>query len=536
MSIKDCSADILIKNGRVIDGTGCPAYHANVVIKNGIITEIGKVREVSAKMVIDATGKYVTPGFIDSHSHSDRTIFANPLAQSSIRQGVTTEIVGLCGTSAAPMTAEAREKGAGGFGGSKGFGQPLGSFRHFLDTLDKIGISENLVWYVGHNTLRTIAGIDGAEYTEDQFQIMERLLRESLEAGACGMSTGLEFSPGRNATNEEIMRLVSIVKEFDAIYATHQRNRDSKILEAVDEFLNVIRKNQIRGILSHLNIRYNTGAPKNAWEDAVAMVEDARNQGLDIQTDNGYIDYGIGQLSAILPEWIREGGWQKTVERLADCKVRKKLRTDCDRYWRFIHRGEWHRVAILSNPGYPEVNGLTFPEISKKWRKDEWDCLFDIFKAAGSGIDRVIALGQTFTEEHMFKTLKHPLYSYIVDGYTADIGTPLSEQTKSALHYIGIIRLFTVLVREKKWFTIEEAVRKVTTMPAGFYRLFDRGIIRIGCAADINVFALENLKANATREKPCVYSEGFDYVIVNGVPVISAGDHTGARPGKNLRF
>ena len=527
--------DILIRNGKVIDGTGAPWYPADIGICGERIAAMGSLCHAQAVKVIDAKGRYVTPGFIESHSHSDATIAENPYAFSSLHQGITTEIVGLCGASAIPMTAEAQALGAGGFGALREIKTLLGSTEEIFAQLEQGGISENIAWFIGHNTLRRMVGATGERCTPQQQKEMEALLREGLEAGAIGFSTGLEFSPGRYASQAEIDGLVAVVAEYDAVYASHVRNRDEHILEATREFIDMIRRYSVRGMFSHLNVRYNTGAPDRAWEMALQMIEDARADGYAIQTDMGYIEKGIGSLSALLPDWVREGGWEKAAERLQDPKCRQRLRGDCDRYWRFIHRGEWHRVSVQSNPAYPEINGMSFPEIAKLWGQDEWDCYFDIMAGAGEAIDSVVGLGQTFTDAHMIETLTHPLYAYIVDGYTTHTGGKLAEQTRFPLHYSGMLRLFTVLVRERGVFTIEEAVRKVTSLPAGFYRLFDRGLLRVGCYADINVFALENLWEKATVEDPCQYSEGFDYVIVNGTPVIEQDRHTMETPGSILR-
>ena len=528
--------DILIRNGKVVDGTGCPWYRSDIGIKGDRIVAMGSLKDTKSKLIIDASSKFVTPGFIESHSHSDATIAENPFAYSSLRQGVTTEVVGLCGASSIPMNETGKKFGAGGFGNFKNIKTLFGSTGEIFEKLEENGISENVVWFVGHNTLRKLVGALGEECTTDQLAEMKQILRTSLEAGAVGLSTGLEFFPGSLAPTSEISELLNVVAEFDGVYASHTRNRDEHILEASDEFIQLIRKHNLRGMFSHLNVRYNTGAPDGAWETVIGMIESARKDGFTIQTDMGYIEKGIGNVAAILPQWVREGGWKETQNRLRDPDVRKKLRTDCDRYWRFIHRGEWDRLAIQSNPAHPEINGLSLPEIAKLWKKDEWDCLFDIFADAGESLDSVVGLGKTFTEEHIIETLTHPLYSYIIDGYTTNVGTVLAEQTRFPLHYSGMVRLFTVLVREKGVFTLEEAVRKVTTMPAGFYHIFDRGLLRPGCFADINIFDLNNLKENATYQEPAQYSEGFDYVIVNGTPVIVEDKHTLATPGKNIRF
>jgi len=300
--------DVLIKNGWVVDGTGNPAYKADVAIQGDRIVAVKRGLEGEAKRVIDAAGKTVTPGFIDAHSHSDSTIVANPTAESTIRQGITSEVVGNCGMSLAPMTEAARRSGSGGFGSFKGVEQPTGSFGEVLGKLEQMGMSDNLAWLVGHNTLRAVAGVSGSRCREDQFQVMESALREAMEAGALGLSTGLEFEPGRSATTEEITRLAKVAGEYGGFYASHIRNRDAHLQEALDEFIGIVRAAGTKGEVSHLNVRYNTGAPEGAWQRAVDSLEAARAEGLEILTDFTPMTYGIGSMASILPPWVREGG------------------------------------------------------------------------------------------------------------------------------------------------------------------------------------------------------------------------------------
>ncbi|WP_295579616.1 amidohydrolase family protein [uncultured Oscillibacter sp.] len=525
--------DILIKHGRVIDGTGNPAYFADVAIVGDRIDRIGRLDGVEADLVIDAAGKYVTPGFIDEHSHSDSTIWANPEAQSSIRQGVTTEIVGHCGLSESPITQEVRSRIAVGLI-SADAKPPIGGFREAFAAIEHMGISENMAWLVGHNTLRHLAGVYGPTCTEEQFRQMETYLRQSLEAGCVGFSTGLEFEPGRQATREEVSRLVGVLAEYDGIYTSHIRNRDSQVLESIQEFLETLREHPVRGVLSHFNIRMNTGAPEDAWRRGNRMLHEARAAGLDILSDMTPIEFGIGQMQAILPAWAMEGGWQGTCRILQDPAQRQRLRGDCDRYWRFITRGEWDRVRMQSCPNFPEIIGMTFPEIAALWHKDEWECFFDILAAAEEQMASCIMLGHLFPEQMVIDGITDPMFMMVVDGFTTTEGGSLAEKTAIPLHYMGMMYFFAHYVRDLRVMPLETAVRKVTSLPASFYRLEKRGLLQEGCYADINVFALEDLTIRSTFENPCVYSQGMDYVLVNGVPVIAQGRHTHRRPGRSL--
>ena len=240
-------------------------------------------------------------------------------------------------------------------------------------------------------------------------------------------------------------------------------------------------------------------------------------------------------MASILPPWVREEGTARAVEYLRDPAARARLRTDCDRYWRFIHRGEWHRVRMQSNPAFPEINGRTFPEIAQMWDKDPWDCYFDILAAAGSAMDGIVIVAHLFTEEHVAEAISHPLFMLAVDGYSTKIDGPLATQTKYPLHYMGMIHFLTYHVREKHTLRLEEAIRKLTSMTATHFGLKDRGLLRAGGYADVAVFDLDRLEEVSTVEQPLAYARGMGYVLVNGVVVLDEGEHTGAKPGKNLR-
>lgn len=531
--------DIIIKAGCIIDGTGNPGYYADVAILDGVIQRIGKIVTKNASLIIDASGMLVTPGFIDSHSHSDASIWANPESQSTIRQGVTTEIVGHCGMVGPAFAPQLIEHKADDLISIYDAMPPAGSFKAVFPKIEKIGISENLMWFCGHNKLREIAGITGEEYSQEQFMLMERHLREAMDSGFAGLSTGLEFSPGSKASPEEITRLVGIVKEYEGIYTSHIRNRDATVKEALEEFIDVIRQYRIRGVVSHLSIRENTGAPENALRDCISRLQQVREvENLNILTDMIPTLNAMGPMSALLPDWVTSEGCDNARKILSDPEKRKILRGDCDRYWRFIHRGEWDRVRVQYAPAFPEITRMSFPEIARKWKKDEWDCLFDILASAKDQVElkKTMMISRAFSEEDVIQSITDPLFMWAVDGYTTVIEGPLAAETCNPKHYMDMMYFFTHHVRDNQVISLEKAVSKLTSMPANFYGLRQRGQIQEGFFADINIFNLANLKTGATFEEPYVYSTGMDYVIVNGVPVISRGKHTHERPGRILRL
>jgi N-acyl-D-amino-acid deacylase len=533
----DIVVDIIIRNGWVADGTGNPTYPADVAIDGEYIVGVGRLPDIQAARVIDAKGQIVCPGFIDSHSHSDSTILLNPTAQSTIRQGVTTEIVGNCGHSPAPLTEINRRKsGHDLLAEDKQAVQTWSSFGDYLQVIERMGTSENLAWFVGHNTLRAAVGIVGDKVNEAQLVRMESLLRECMDAGVLGLSTGLEFEPGRWATTDEIVRLARVVGEYDGYYASHVRNRAKFLQAAIDEFMEIVCKGKVHGQVSHLNVRYNTGAPENAWKDAVQVLEKARASGIDVAADCTPLQDGTGGPTAILPPWINEQGPAHAAELLSDPQVRARVQTDCDRYWAFIQRGDWHRVRILASDQHPEIVGKNFIEISDLWDKDPWDCLFDLFVESFRGEGRTRYIGRLFTEEHVISNITHPLFNLSVDATTATIDGPSATRFSHPLHYAGMVHYLTHWVRKKHVLRLEEAIRKMTSMPATRYGLRGRGLIKSGSYADVVVFDFENLKEESTVEQPLKYCSGVNYVVVNGKLVIDNGRHTGARPGRHLRY
>ena len=527
--------DILICHGWVADGTGNPTYPADVAIRGDRVVEVGHLEGAKAERVIDATSKIVSPGFIDAHSHSDWSIQVNPLAQSTIRQGVTSEIVGNCGHSNAPVSAYSRPSVASKLGdyGYEGTIEWC-SYGEHLDLIGQMGTSCNLAWLVGHNTLRDAAGITGPNVSKGAMQNMERLVREAMEAGVLGLSTGLEFEPGRTAPTEEVIRLAKVVGERGGCYVSHIRNRDAYLQEAIEEFLEIARQSGTSGEISHLNVRTNSGAPQGAWDRAVATMVRSREEGLDVMADTTPFPDGIGQLAAILPPWIKAEGPARAGELMRDAEVRGRLRNDCDRYWRFIHKGEWHRVRMVENPLFPELSGKSFPDIAELWGKDEWDCCFDILSAYGERMDSLFVIGDLKSEELLAKMTGHPLFNLGVDGFTSTTDPSFNIPCAHPIHYAGMIHYLTYHVREKHTLRLEDAIRKMTSMPATHFGLRDRGLLRRGHFADVVVFDFDALDDVSTLEQPVAYVRGVEYVLVNGVLVVDGGEHTGARPGRNL--
>ena len=534
--------DIIIKNGTVVDGSGNAPYKADVAIVGDKIAFVGDLSNATADRIIDACGKYVTPGFIDTHSHSDSSIWINPEAQSSVRQGVTTEIVGNCGFSMRHTITVPFDKEGDGIEcvydlANKNIVIPAGAFKNTLDKMEKMGASINTAWLCGHNDLRVIAGLNTTDYTEAQFAIMEGFLREALEAGYIGFSTGLEFDPGILSRPEEVERLASVAAEYDGIYTTHMRDEGTYIFEAVEEFLNVIRKTKMRGMISHLNVKYDNGVPNEYLNVCMNKLKNAReDENLDVFTDMLSTTYGTGCAQAMLPPWLYENGWDKAREILSDKEGREKVKADMDRYWRFLAYGQWDRLLRIVAPHMPSVTAMSFDELCKAWNREPCDTFLDVFMKTET-IEQVRAIemvGVMFDEQTMIDTVVNDdIYLWMSDSYTTvEEG---NARTGNMSDYMGYLYFFTRYVKELGVISIEKAVNKATKRVADHYRLENRGQLKEGFFADINIFDLDNLTINATFTEPCRYCSGFDYVIVNGTPVIENTLHTGKRAGRVLR-
>ncbi len=528
--------DILIRGGRLADGTGNPAYPADVAIAGDRIVEIGRLAGAAARRVIDAAGKIVCPGFVDVDSHTDWSILANPTAESTIRQGVTTEVVGHCGNGFAPVSDASRSFIAGRLR-EFAYDGPVSwsTFGEYVDAMARLGTANNLAFMVGHNALRAAAGVVDSRATAPQLAAMKGFVREAMEAGAVGLSSGLEFEPGRLAPTEELVRLAAVVGRYGGMYSSHIRNRDEFLQDAVEEFLAIARSGRTRGEISHLNVRLNTGAPAGAWERAVETVERARRDGLDVLADTTPFTFGTGMMAGILPPWLFEGGTARALERLGDPAIRGRLRGECDRYWRFIHRGEWERVRLQGSVEHPELNGKSFREIAALRGRDEWDCYFDILVEAGPKMDSVQVVGILFTEDHLAEMIRHPLFNLSADTWSSRVDGPLSEVTRFPLPFAGHVHFLTHHVRERGTLRLEDAIRKMTSMPATHFGLRDRGLLRAGHAADVVVFDFGALEDGSTMDEPLAYARGVEEVIVNGALVVDGGEHTGERPGRILR-
>ena len=529
--------DLLLRGGTVIDGTGGPARRADVGVRGDRVVAVAPALAACAEQLLDVTGLTVVPGFIDPHSHSDWSVLGNRHAQSTVRQGVTTEVVGNGGVTYAPLATDGVSAARDALRGH-GFDGDV-TWRSFGELLDVVhrdggGTAQNLAWLVGHTALRDAAGVRGEGADSRGVAGMTRYLTEAMEAGALGMSTGLEYGSGRDADTAELVSVSAALARYDGIYASHIRNRDVHLLDAVDEFVEIATRNGLRAQLSHLNVRHDTGAPDGAWHDAVGRLEQLRERGTDVLADMTPYPHGIGLATGLLPRWFLAEGPGQAAESLRSGATRARLRADCDRYWRFVHKGQWDRVTIATSPAIPDAEGRTVTSLAEESGCSEWDVFFDILQAAGPAMGSVQLLGRLFTPEHVAEAVAHPLFALGVDGFTSRLDGPLSRRTRHPLFFTGHTHYVAHHVLRSRTLTLEEAVRKLTSMVADRFGLQDRGRVRPGAFADLAVLDLDELARQDTFAYTGTYARGVPHVVVNGRVVVRDGEHLGTRAGRHL--
>lgn len=525
--------DLAIVNGRILDGTGNPWFRADIGIKNGKIEFIGKIKESSAEIIIDAKNLIVCPGFIDIHSHSDFTVLVDPKAESKVMQGVTLEVVGNCGSSAAPMNDFLREHR------EKYLKPTLGeeiefdwkTMNQYFKKLETKGVAVNIASYVGHGTVRAcVLEFSDRQPTSSELEEMKELVAKAMEDGAMGLSTGLIYTPGCYAKTDEIIELAKIAAEYGGIYASHIRGEGATLIEAVKEAITIGEKASIPVEISHFKA---SGKPN--WgkvREAIEIILEARRRGIDVTADQyPYIASSTG-LVALLPKWVREGGAEKILERLRDSEIRSKIREEM-RSYTLRDREYWSRIMISQVEKNKQFEGMRIAEIAEKLNKDPIDTVLDLILEEET-IVRMINFG--ICEEDVETIMKLPWVMIGSDGRAVSPQGKLGEGKPHPRYYGTFPRVLGRYVREKKVIPLEMAIRKMTYLPAWRLGLRDRGIIREGAWADIVVFDPEKVYDKATFINPHQFPVGIHYVIVNGEITVKDGKHTGKLNGRIIRL
>jgi dihydroorotase/N-acyl-D-amino-acid deacylase len=528
--------DLIIEHGRVVDGTGAPWYSADVGVRAGRVAAIGKLDHAVAKQRIDAAGLIVAPGFIDMLGQSELTMLVNPHVPSKIFQGITTEITGE-GQSVAPVDAAIAEEEAPHFR-HYGISQDWTDFTGYFARLEKQGMGINMGTYVGATTVREmVLGFADRAATADELSRMQAIVAASMRQGALGLSSALEYAPAPYASTEELIALASTAAQFGGIYATHMRSEQEGIMASIDEAIRIGREGHIPVEIWHLK----AGGVANfgLMPEIVAHIDRARAAGVDIAADTYAYTAWYNDFSAFIPPWAHDGGTAKLLERLKDPATRARLKhelatpsTDWDNEWQSVPGPEAILITTVLNPKLLSLQGKNLAEIAKARGTDPMDTLFDIL--IEDGAQTAVAVF-AMSEADAALAAVQPWVSFCNDSEGTAPDGVLGSEFPHPRAYGTFPRVLRKYVREERRMSLEEAIRKFTSLPASRVRLTDRGVLKVGLWGDIVVFDPEQITDKATYSAPKQLSVGMRWVLINGVPVIAGGVATNALPGRVLR-
>ena len=492
--------DIILKNGKIIDGAGNPWFYGDVGIVKDRIVKIGDLSDSKAGQMIDATGLVIAPGFIDVHTHIEGDEKKTPTADNFIYDGVTTVITGNCGDSEVD----------------------LNRYFHFLDSLK---LSVNVGSLIGHNDVRR-AVLGEAAVTPDAGQLkkMTGLVEQAMRDGAMGFSTGLIYTPGVYSKTDEVVALAKAAAKYKGMYTSHMRNESDKIIEAITEAIDIGRQAKMPVEISHFKVGQPNWGRSN---EMIAMVENARREGLDVTVDQYPYTASSTTLTVLLPDWLQDGGRDSILKRLNDPVIHQKVVAEMIRDMDRRKRAHFDYAVVAHCDGDTTLNGKNIEQINiLKGRTstipNEIETILDIVKTGSTSM-----VFHGMSEADVENILKYPLTMIISDSGIRQFGAGVPHPRG----YGSNARVLAVYVREKKLITLEDAIRKMTSLPAQKFKLTGRGLLQPGMYADIVVFDPNTVKDQATFERPHAYSTGFKYVLVNGSLTVDNFKHTGARKG-----
>ena len=528
--------DLLIRRGQIVDGTGNPSFVGDVAVQGGRIVEVGRNIQGSAAKILDARGLVIAPGFIDIHSHSDWLLFEDGHAQSKIRQGVTTEVVGE-GHSAAPYKGKLEPRAVV----VKGKTEYIASLGDYLDAIDRSEISVNIASYVGLNNLwQGVMGYSFDQPTAKDIEKMKMLLAEAMEDGAFGLSSQLMTPPGLLATTDQIVELCSVVREYGGIYSSHIRNEGLGVFKAVKQAIEIGERGGVPVDIIHIKI-----ADQQYWgrmDEVIELIESARKRGVNVQANVYPYTRGNNSLGSIIPPWAHEGGWDTMISRLKNKDDRERMKKDILNgvpgwYNHYTAVGsDWSRMLVSADNEY---KGMTMDAVmeqrtqGKITKPDFLDELFDLIIEKNNSIGTVYA---HHTEKDMNLVMTQSWCSIGSDGSAFATEGVLRRGNPHPRNFGTFPRVLGLYVRERNLLSLEEAVRKMTSLNAAKIGLRDRGLLKEGMFADITVFDADEVIDQAEFTDPFHYSKGIKYVLVNGELVLDDQRHTEAKPGRALRY
>jgi N-acyl-D-amino-acid deacylase len=528
--------DLVIASGHIVDGTGSPWYSADLGIRDGRIAAIGDLADVPRRRTIDARGDVVAPGFIDMLGQSELTVLVDPRLPSKITQGITTEITGE-GGSPGPLNDAILEADRPSYE-HLGITPDWHSLGEYFARLEKRGIGINMGCYVGATQVRRMV-LGDADVQPDAAQLerMGSLVAQAMREGAVGLSSALEYPPAPYARTEELVALAREAARFGGLYATHIRNEGDAVLAAIDEAVGIGREARLPVEIWHLKV-----AGRNNWgrmPEVVARIEKARAEGVDVTADTYAYTAWFNGLSAFIPPWAHDGGDARLIERLKDPSTRARIRKDLltpsrewDNEWQEIAGPEAVLLGVVHDPKLRPLQGQRLSEVAERWGEDPIEALFDLLVRDRASTE-VAVFGMS--EPDVVLALQQPWVSIDNDSSGTSPEGLLGQEHPHPRAYGTFPRILRKYVREEGKLSLPEAIRKFSALPAQRMRLADRGVLKQGLWADVVVFDPAKIRDLATYEDPNRPSEGMEYVLVNGMPVVDQGRLTGALPGKVLR-
>jgi N-acyl-D-amino-acid deacylase len=529
--------DVLIKNGQIIDGSGQPSYVVDIAINADTIAAIGNLKNAKGRQEIDATGLVVAPGFINMLSWATESLIEDGKSQSDIRQGVTLEVFGE-GWSMGPVT-DASIKAIREIGyGNIVYDFEWETLGEYLEFLTKKGVSPNVASFVGATTLRiNTVGFEDRAPTDEEMEQMKSMVKKAMEEGALGIGSSLIYAPAFYASTEELIELCKVASAYDGMYISHMRSEGNQLLKSLDELIRIADEANIRAEVYHLKM-----AGKDNWnkfDAVVSKIDSARAAGLDITTDMYTYTAGGTGLNATMPPWVQEGGYEKWAERLQDPKIRKQLikemttpTNEWENYMMAVESYDDMLLVGFKNDSLKYLTGKSLAEVAEMRKTSPEETAMDLVIQDGSRVGTIFFL---MSEENVKKQLALPYMSFGSDEESSAPEGVFLEASNHPRAYGNVARLLGKYVRDEKVISLEEAIYKLTTLPATNLKIKKRGALKTGYFSDLAIFNPNEIQDHATFEKPQQFSTGMVHVFVNGVQVLKDGKHTGALPGQVVR-
>ena len=531
------TCDLVLAGGTIFDGTGVEGFVGDIAVAGERIVAMeppGVLDHSSAARVIDVSGLVVAPGFIDMHTHSDFTLIADGRAESQVHQGVTTEVIGQCGISCAPVnspedilrvapwyTAEARHKQWLGFG-------------DYLDVLDQTELGVNVIAFVGHGTVhRAVLGDELHPGEAGDIREMARLVDKCMDEGAGGFSSGLEYFPGSQASPDHLVPMCEVAAKYKRLYATHVRNRDTHYEFGFSEAIETAGKSGARLQISHIQPKF--GAPDHAMHHTLEMIEQARQKDVDIAFDVIPHDWNHTLMVAILPKWAQAGSIDDVLKRLADPECRERIKSNPQPMWLIVKAGRWSDIVLLNATVNKDIVGADFAEIGKMRDCDPYDAVLDILLEEGENLMSCMWSSKSFRDSDVELCLEQSECAVISDTVAIANEGILKDHVGSLSGYGWAARFLQYYVRDRKTLSLAEGIAKLTSVPARRLGIGNRGQLKAGNFADICVFDQVNIASNASARNPRRYASGVAHVLVNGQLSMCNGKRTQVNSGRVVR-